>query len=240
MKISRALPIVLVLLFAALHGSGPIVAASSGRGAGSEAAELPGFVDGSAFSELAGDDGEVVEVNLGPSLLGALARGASKDPDASSVLSGLRSVTAYILDLKKDADRTAKAARLVQDMEGKLQRGGWERLARVRDKSERVDVFALTPNKTIEGLVVLVINMEDGEVVFANLAGTIDLAKIGDMENTLHVPGLDKVGKSREAGGALDPGTDGKGAKHPSGKDGTDEGGEGRGESGQDSGGEGE
>ena len=235
MKTLRVLPILPVLLFATLLASGPVVAASSGHGASSETERLPGFVDGSAFADLAGEDDEVVEVNLGPSLLGALARGASKDTDTTSVLSGLRSVTAYILDLKKDPARTARAARLVQDMEGRLQRGGWERLARVREKTERVDVFTLTPNKTIEGLVVLVINQEDGEVVFANLAGTIDLAKIGDMENTLHVPGLDKVGKSKDAGSGQDSGTGDKDPKHPTGKDDKVEGGSEHGESGRDS-----
>jgi len=116
-------------------------------------------------------------------------------------------------------------------MEGRLQRGGGSD-SRGSAKDRAVDVFTLTPNKTIEGLVVLVINQEDGEVVFANLAGTIDLAKIGDMENTLHVPGLDKVGKSKDAGSGQDSGTGDKDPKHPTGKDDKVEGGSEHGESG--------
>jgi hypothetical protein len=43
----------------------------------------------------------------------------------------------------------------------------------------------------VDGLVVLVFDKDEGEVVFANLVGTIDLAKIGDLDGTLDIPGLD-------------------------------------------------
>ena len=186
--------LVLVLVIAALSAF-PVV--SFARSDNAEAKRLPGFIDGSAFSELAGEDSEIVEIALGPSILGAISRGAAKDPDSKSVLEGLHSVNAYIVNLKKDSDRTERAAKLVQEMEAQLDRRGWERIARIREKSQRVNVFTLSPDGIVQGLVVLVFNGDEGQVVFANLAGSIDLAKIGQIGDTLHVPGLDKVKRDK-------------------------------------------
>ena len=164
-----------------------------------EIERLDGFVDGSAFCDLAGEDDEVVEVHLGPSILSALARGAGEDPDIAPVLEGLRSITACVVSLRGDPARAEKAGRLVRETEVRLERDGWERLARVRDAGERVDVFVRNDERIVRGVTVLVMGRGDGEVVFVNLAGTVDLARIGEIGDTLHVPGLDEM-KKGEAG----------------------------------------
>jgi hypothetical protein len=156
-----------------------------------DVSRLPGFVDGAAFCDLAGEDSEVVEVHLGPSLLSALAKGAADSKEGAALLSGLRSISACVVDLEGDKDRTAKASKLVADAEARLERQGWERLARVREKGERVNVFVLNDNDVIRGLTILIIDRDEGQTVFVNLAGTIDLAKIGEIGDTLDVPGLD-------------------------------------------------
>lgn len=153
----------------------------------------PGFVDGSEFAKLAGEDSELVEVNIGPSLLKAIARGADDDPEARSVLSGLVGVNAYIVGLDHDASREGRAAQMVKDIARRLETSGWERLVRVREKSESVNVFVRSNEGTIDGLVVLTFDRDGSEVVFANLVGTIDLARLGDLKGTLDVPGLDAV-----------------------------------------------
>lgn len=161
-----------------------------------EVSRLPGFVDGAAFCDLAGDDAEVVEVHLGPSLLDALAKGAKDGREGAAVLSGLRSISACVVNLDKDKNRTARASKLVADTEARLVQQGWERLARVREKSERLNVFVLNEGGTIRGLTILILDHDDGETVFVNLAGTIDLAKIGEISDTLHVPGLEQIGNA--------------------------------------------
>ena len=170
-----------------------VLLASPSFAAPKDAAGLPGFVDGTAFADLAGEEDEIVEVNLGPSMLSALARGAAQDREASSILTGLTSVTAYVLTMKGDGGRFQKALDLVRDTESRLEKAGWERLARVRDGKERVNIFALNGKAAMEGLTVLVVDAEAGEVVFLNLAGTIDLARLGDLEGTLDIPGLEAV-----------------------------------------------
>ena len=49
------------------------------------------------------------------------------------------------------------------------------------------------------GVTILVTDRGEGEVVFVNLAGTIDLARIGELGDSLDVPGLDEL-KKGEAG----------------------------------------
>ncbi len=176
-----------------------LAARQPARAADREESRLRGFVDGSAFLSLEGEDSQMVEIHLGPTLLGAITRGAKDDKDAASLLGGLRSVSAYIVGLDKDPDRIAKATKLFREIEERLVRDGWERLARIRDKGDRVNVFVLGGDRTVDGLVVLVFDREEKQVVFANLAGSLDLAKLDRLHESLDIPGLDELSdKSRE------------------------------------------
>jgi hypothetical protein len=164
-----------------------------------DARRHPSFVDGSAFVELASESGELVEVSIGPALLQAVA--GAETPAGSgkaSALAGLKGIYAYVVSLENDAAREAKALRLISDLETRLDREGWERIVRVRDKGERVNVLTKPgpPGASrVDGLVVLVFDDEDSEVVFANLVGSIDLAQIGAISEAIDVPGLDKAAK---------------------------------------------
>jgi hypothetical protein len=188
MSVRAYVPIVFALC-ATLVPAGP-----SARAADRDLAGLRGYVDGSVFGSLAGEDSQLVEIHLGPAILGAIARGASNDPESAALLGGLRAVSAYIVGLDADPDRTGKAEKLVHAMEQRLLRDGWEHLARVRDKGDRVNVLVLGGDGTVQGLVVLVIDREEREVVFANIAGTLDLAKLDRLHEALDVPGLDELG----------------------------------------------
>ena len=155
----------------------------------------PAFVDGSAFAELAGENGELVEVSLGPSLLNAIASGDGKSGNADlAALSGLKGIYAYVVGLENDPVRVEKARKLAADIEAKLVRESWERIVRVREKGERVNVFTrpgAAGTGKVDGLVVLVFDGE--EVVFCNLVGTIDLARLGAISDAVNVPGLDQI-----------------------------------------------
>lgn len=194
-----------------------LVAPQVATAADPEARRLPGYVDGSVFGELAGEDSEIVEVTIGPTLLKALSRAVSDDPEAGELIRNIQSVNAYIVKLDNDARRTERAEKAIGDIEARLTRGGWERIARVREKESKVGVFVHNDEKIVDGLVVMVLNRDEGddrEVVFANIAGNIDLARIGELQDRLHVPGLDEVegtanptgaGKAGEKGGTATP-----------------------------------
>lgn len=176
------------------------VLAAAGAAAFAQDAEVrrhPAFVDGSAFVDLAGEEGELVEVSIGPALLNAIAAGDGKKGSAElSALSGLKGIYAYVVGLENDPAREEKARKLAADIEAKLVRENWERIVRVRDKGERVNVFtkpgAAGAGK-VDGLVVMVFDAEGSEVVFCNLVGTIDLAKLGAISDAVDVPGLEAI-----------------------------------------------
>ena len=171
------------------------LAMPTARAGDSDSSRIPGFIDGSAFADLADEGSKIVEVNITAPLLKALSRAAPSEEgeDAGEMLRQLQSISAVIVDLDKNPARIDRAAKLVREMESRLKREGWERLARVREKDQKVGVFVRNDEKVIDGLVVLVLDQDEGQVVFANIAGVIDLARIGKLGEKLKVPGLDAL-----------------------------------------------
>jgi hypothetical protein len=127
----------------------------------------PGFIDGSAFLALASDDCTTVEVNLHGALLRAIL---GIDPELKEAVGGLESIHELV-----DRD--------------------WEVLTRIKDGESNVTVLVLNDEESIQGLAVLVADAGGHEIVFANIAGTVDLAAIAKLGESLEIPGLDQVDK---------------------------------------------
>ena len=169
--------IVLVLVGAPLHA------------AGRPEQHIPGFVDGAMLAELAGDEAVSVEITLGSALLKPLLRA---DPDLRALAGGIESIYAVVLEIDDPAVAEDITKRL-REIERRLVDSGWQRVARVKDRGEEVKVLVLTEDEeTFGGLVVTVIDRsgEGAEVVFANIAGKIDLAAIERISQRFDVPGL--------------------------------------------------
>jgi hypothetical protein len=150
---------------------------------------LPGFVDGSRFLELATEDATTVEVNLHGAILKAIV---GIDPDLKKLAGGLESIHAVILGFEKKGE-AVKAFDVMRQTERKLVDREWEVLTRIKDEESNVSVLVLNDDETIRGLVVLASNEGGEEIVFANIAGSIDLAAIAALGETLDIPGLDEV-----------------------------------------------
>jgi hypothetical protein len=45
----------------------------------------------------------------------------------------------------------------------------------------------------VDGLVALIFDADDGQLIFANLAGEIDITRLGEIGDRLNVPGLGDV-----------------------------------------------
>lgn len=161
------------------------------------AAETRGCIDNDAFLDLAGDDRVTLEVNLSGSLLSALSR---IDPELQQLASGLHSIQAVILSLtesdeseKIDEGLVERARRLASATEKSLRAKHWERLARVRDSGSDIKVLVLNDDEVIDGLVVMIIDKDEGQLVFANICGTLDLAAIQAIGEGFGIPGLDEI-----------------------------------------------
>lgn len=153
---------------------------------------IPGYVDGAPFLRLAGDEAVSVEVNLHGSLLKALLK---VDEELFRLAGGLESIHAVILNLSDgDERRRAMLGQLrdaVAATEQRLIRTGWERVATVKDPKSVSKVLVLNDQDAIHGLVVMVVGEE--EVIFANLAGVLDLAAIERIGQRFDLPGLDQM-----------------------------------------------
>jgi len=148
--------------------------------------KIAGYVDGSEFVRLVGEDSVSVEINFRGALLRAVTR---FDPDLSALVSGLESIHAVILTL--DDDETTEALRAkVGEKYRQLAGRGWERLGLVRGEGQQVQVLVLNDEETIRGLVVMVVDENEKQMVFANVAGILDLARIEQIGKSMDLPGL--------------------------------------------------
>jgi hypothetical protein len=171
---------------------GLVLACAPLRAAGRPEPHVPGFVDGSKLAELAGDDAVSVEITLGSALLKPLLRA---DPELRELAGGIESIYAVVLEIEKP-EVADEITQRIRDIERRLVDGGWQRVARVKDHGEEVKVLVLTEDEeTFGGLVVMVIGRGDDDdnatqIVFANIAGKIDLAAIERISERFDVPGF--------------------------------------------------
>ncbi len=156
-----------------------------------------GYVDAATFRTLVDDNQDVVEVNLDGAILQALAKNGSSDHEArdtKDLFAKLKSIHAVIGTVKGPADA---ALALVQKTDHKLVAAGWQRVTRIADSTSTISVLTHTVSDKVDGLVVLIFDSKDKELVFANLAGEIDVTQLGEIGKRLSVPGLDQVPGAR-------------------------------------------
>lgn len=180
LDVRRAVAVAAVAL---VVGLAPVRAADESSG--------PGFVDPQRLVDAVGEDHVKLRINIPSSLIRPLAN-AGDDPDLKSALSGLESIRAVILDLGQ-VDRAARARKAARELESDLRGQHWQELAYVQEENSTVRVMTKSDDKDrILGLVVLVLDTSDDEptLVFANLTGMIDLAKLQKIGEGFNVPGL--------------------------------------------------
>ena len=155
-----------------------------------------GYVDGSLFRELIDESKEVVEVNLDGAILQALANSAHDDDDAQhakankDLFAKLKSIHAVIGTVKGPS---SAALALVQKTDQRLAAAGWQRIARITTPESTISVLTHTAGDKVDGLVALIFDSGDKELVFANLAGEIDVTQLGEIGEKFNVPGLGRL-----------------------------------------------
>lgn len=156
-----------------------------------------GYVDGAMFRALVDDTQNVVEVNLDGAILQALAKGGSGGHDTGetkNLFARLKSIHAVIGTVTGPAEA---ALALVQKTDQKLVAAGWQRVTRITDATSTISVLTHTVADRVDGLVALIFDSKDKELVFANLAGEIDITQLGEIGKRLKVPGLDQLPGAR-------------------------------------------
>jgi uncharacterized protein DUF4252 len=160
-----------------------------------------GWVDGSSLLKLADDEDVKVEVSISGALLKLAASAIEDEGDEGlkELVGGLDSINVLVISLGEHSKSTA--AESIKKMGDGLKKKGWSTLARVHEEDANVNVLINSTDTEIRGLVVLVVDENEGELVFVNIVGKIDVGQLEKVAGHLDVPGLEKAFKGMgEAG----------------------------------------
>ncbi len=140
----------------------------------------PGYVNLDDI-EIPGDAEETVEVYVKGPLLKLVAKATEhEDPGLAEILSKLLliKINTFSIDHELADKLKPKISKIEQD----LQKQKWEKVVRVKERDELVNIYMKVDNKErIVGLLVMAIE-EDDDAVFVNIVGETDweaISKIG-------------------------------------------------------------
>ena len=153
----------------------------------------PGYVDGSAFAELAGDDSTLIEVSIHGALLKTVASAlahAHENEAIAEFIGGIISIHAVVVEDSDDDD--GDAGKIAAEIAGELKKNGWDQVAKVREDGESVTVLILLDDENDDSLagITVMVSESGGKIVFANIAGRINLSIVGKLSKGLDIPGL--------------------------------------------------
>ncbi len=156
---------------------------------------LPGYVDFAALARI-GEEAKI-EVNLKSPMLSLLSKFVGHDdPELRDMLASLKLVRVRVYDLTPDVEREFLAAG--SETTNRLDKAGWERIVRVREHNERVDIYFKPSSKTewIEGVLIIAI---DEEAAFINIVGTIRPEDVGRISEHFDIDelGMDANGDTK-------------------------------------------
>jgi len=132
------------------------------------------------------DQAPTVSVDLSPTLLGFL-RGAAEEanPGAPDLFAGLHSIK---LRVYHASDNSSAFSSFIQDVAGRLEGQGWQRVASVQGEGSNVQFHAQLTEDVVNGMTIMV--LDDSEAIFINIEGSITAAELGRLAARFGVPEL--------------------------------------------------
>lgn len=166
----------------------------------------PGYVDFTSLTAIA-DAQPTVEISLKSPLLNLITNlMRNTDDDAAEFISKLRRVTVNVY--KTDAIDVSEIAESMTVIAAELDADGWERVIRVRDGEDHVDVyFKLSEDaEIIYGITIMV--AEPGDTVLVNIAGEISIDDISALGHRFNIDELVDIQLSADDDAEQDNGAD--------------------------------
>lgn len=152
-------------------------------------AREPGYVDLMEVERWFDRDAKI-EVNVQGPLLKLVAEASKyEDPELARMLHKIKAVQVRGYDMH--ASEFANIEERASQLSNLLKQRGWDTVARVRDREERVEMFVKVNGDAITGMMVMVMSPDEDETIFVNIVGEIDPEQIGRLGGKFGVTGLD-------------------------------------------------
>ncbi len=151
----------------------------------------PGYIDFGSLDDFKNAE-ETVEVLIKGPLLKFVARASAKDdPELAKLMNNLSVIKVNVFSIEDK--ETEKVKTIINRVSNKINLDKWERMVKVREKDEYVEVYTqFGDNDMLTGLVVMAVEDND-EAVFVNIAGDIDPEHLGKLSNKFNIPELDSL-----------------------------------------------
>jgi hypothetical protein len=153
---------------------------------------LPGYVDFAPLERITQE--AKVEVNLRNPMLALVSKMVGHDdPELREMLASLKFVRVRVYELTPQIEKEFLSAGT--ETTNRLDKAGWERIARVRDDDERVDIYFKPSSKAewIDGVLVIAV---DEDATFVNIVGTIRPEDVGRISDHFDI-GVDSRGDAK-------------------------------------------
>jgi hypothetical protein len=140
--------------------------------------DQPGYIDLDLI-EIPGNAGKVTEVDLGPGMLNLAAQMSDNgDEELSEKLSNTFSIQVKSFEI--DSLSTEKLRPIVEKIEKKVEEEKWERILRVKEDNEIVNISVKYDEGKAVGLLVMAFEPGD-EATFVNIVGSVDMSTLGHL-----------------------------------------------------------
>jgi len=151
--------------------------------------EYPGYVDFENI-DIFKDIEKKVEVSIkGPLLRFVSKASAQEDPELSRLLDNLKLIKVDVFPMDKTT--TSEVESIINRISKELESKNWERMVRVKDKEDHVEIYNQFIGDQLSGLVVMAVS--DDEAVFVNIIGNIDPAQLGKLGDKFGIPQLGDI-----------------------------------------------
>ena len=164
--------------------------------AGEDIEKMPGYVAFDEYITVPTETETSIEVYLKAPLLRMVSAATRREePELAELIDGISLIR--VQGFSVAAGELIRVREEIAALAARMEKDGWERVMRIREKDELIHVYLRTLGEEISGLLMMGFEELD-EAVFVNIVGEIDPAQIGRLGSKFNIAPLDSLRLDRE------------------------------------------